>query len=201
MSSQLSSNPHLPKDYVQLEGSERRPSRTARHIGPADPNEVFSVTISLRRRPDGPPLPDHDYFLKVSPAERPRMSDDEFARLYGASQEDIDKVTAFATSHHFKILETHAARRTVIVQGTAAQMSAAFAVELKRYEHEVRTGRGRKTQKETYRGRDGFVHIPKSLQSIVVGVFGLDNRRIGMHNGAEPPEYDDDFRADRLAAL
>ena len=58
MPSKHVSNPPVPQDYIPLEGSERRPSATANHIGPADPNEVFTVTISLRRRPDGPPVPE-----------------------------------------------------------------------------------------------------------------------------------------------
>ena len=115
------------------------------------------------------------------------MSDEEFARQYGASQEDIDQVTAFATSHNLQVLETNAARRTVVVQGTVAQMNAAFGVDLGRYEHQVQLRRGGEPQTETYRGRDGFIYIPNSLRSIVLGVFGLDNRRVGQHNGPEPP--------------
>jgi kumamolisin len=176
---------NTPKDYRPLEGSERRPSATAKKIGPADPNEVLDVTIVIRRRPDGPNLPDHNYFL--SPARRQRMSEEEFAAKYGASQEDIDKVVAFARSHGLTVVETSAARRMVVVRGTVAQMSAAFAVELARYEHEVQVGRQRRRQTETYRGRDGVVSVPSSLDGIVVGVFGLDNRRVGKTNGAEPP--------------
>ena len=76
--------PQVPHNYVAIPGSERRPSKTARLIGPADPNEVLDVTIVLRRRPDGPNLPDHDYFLTTPPAQRQRMSEEEFAAKYGA---------------------------------------------------------------------------------------------------------------------
>jgi hypothetical protein len=51
----------------------------------------------------------------------------------------------------------------------------------------VQVGRHRRRQTETYRGRDGVVSVPSSLDGIVVGVFGLDNRRVGKSNGAEPP--------------
>jgi kumamolisin len=128
--------PHVPHNYVAIPGSERRPSKTARLIGPADPNEVLDVTIVLRRRPDGPNLPDHDDFLATPPAQRPRMSEEEFAAKYGASQEDIDKVVAVAQSHGLTVVETSAAQRMVVVQGTVAQMSAAFAgSDLRRVTH------------------------------------------------------------------
>lgn len=178
--------PPVPSAYVAIPGSERRPSKTARLIGPADPNEVFDVSIMIRRRLDGASLPDFDYFLSTPPAQRQRMPDDKFAAKFGAAQADIDKVIAFAQDHGLIIIETSAVRRMVVVRGTVAQMSAAFAVELARYEHEVELGRKRRRQTETYRGRDGVVSVPSTLAGVVVGVFGLDNRRIGKTNGAEP---------------
>jgi Pro-kumamolisin, activation domain len=178
----------FPAGYHAIEGSERRPSETARKIGPADANEIFSVSVVLRRRPGGPPVPDHDYFLKTAPRQRQRMPNEEFAKLYGASPEDIAKVKAFAQSHHLTVVSTNAARRVVKLRGSVAQMSAAFVVELGHYEHEVQRGRRRTLQTEAYRGRDGFVHVPNALKGIVVGVFGLDNRRVGGRNGSpEPP--------------
>ncbi len=47
-------------------------------------------------------------------------------------------------------------------------MNEAFAVELKQYE----------SPDENYRGREGPIHIPNELQNIVVGIFGLDNRKM-----------------------
>jgi hypothetical protein len=177
----------VPRGYRPLDGSERRPTKSARRLGPADPAEVLRVTIVVRRRLDGEPLPDHDYFLRVPPAERPRMSDEEFAAAYGASPADLNAVTTFVTSHGLAVLDTNAASRTVEVQGTVAQMNAAFGVDLGRYRHQVPVGRGRETQTETYRGRDGSIYIPAALAQVIVGIFGLDNRRVGRRNGAEPP--------------
>ncbi len=181
------SHPSIPADYQPLKGSERRPSPTAKLLGPADPHEVFSVTIVLRRRPDGPPAPDFSYFANTPPSQRRRMSSDEFAAKYGASADDLKKVTDFATAQGLKVVETHASRRTVVVSGSVADMSKAFAVELRRYEHDVTPRRGTNSQKETYRGRDGAIHVPKDLADIIVGVFGLDNRRITKRNSGDPP--------------
>jgi hypothetical protein len=177
----------IPKDYRRIEGSERTPSPTAKLLGPADPHDVLSVTIVLRRRPDGPAIPSYESFLSTPPAQRPRMSADEFAAKYGASQDDIDKVTKFARDNNLTVLETNSARRTVGVSGTVAQMSKAFAIQLGRYKHEVVVSRRGNPQNEVYRGRDGFVHVPKNLVKIIVGVFGLDNRRITKRNADDPP--------------
>jgi kumamolisin len=67
------------------------------------------------------------------------------------------------------------------------QFNKAFGVELGRYEDLVRQSRGGPPRMETYRGRDGVIHIPKDLRGIVLGVFGLDNRRITKRAAADPP--------------
>jgi hypothetical protein len=177
----------VPDTYERLQGSERPPSRTARRIGPANLAQNISVTVVLRRRPDGPPLPDPEFFLTTPPAQRPRMSADEFAASFGASQEDIEKVTQFALEHGLTVVETHPARRTVVVTGTVAQMREAFAVNLATYEHEVVRKVGESPYTESYRGREGFIHVPAELAEIIVGVFGLDDRRITKRNSDDPP--------------
>jgi len=178
----------LPDGYVPVSGSERRPSKTAKLLGPADDAETFKVTIVLRRRPDGEPVPNFDYYAKTPPAQRKRLQLDEFAKKYGADPDEISKVTKFAEAAGLKVVETHAARRTVVVSGTVAQMNKAFALKLSRYEHTVSRNpqRNPKPQTETYRGRDGFVYVPKSIAGYIVGIFGLDNRRITKHAGPDP---------------
>lgn len=116
--------PNTQSNYVQLAGSERRPSPGAKLLGPSKESETIKVTIVLRRRPDGPPVPDHSYYLDTPPAQRRRLSNEEFARKYGAGPADIEKVTAFATSQGLKVLETNPARRTVIVPEPSSRSSA-----------------------------------------------------------------------------
>jgi kumamolisin len=175
----------IPENYVRLEGSERHPSPSARLLGPADPNEHFDVTIVLRRRLDGETVPDFVYF-KTPPSTRPRLSEEEFARKYGASDDDIREVTEFVYRNGLIVEETHAARRTLVVSGTAEQMSQAFGVKLGQYEHKVARRRWQDPVTETYRGRDGFIYVPHDLEGIIVGVFGLDNRRITKRNSGDP---------------
>ena len=176
-----------PRNYRELHGSERRPTPGARVLGPADENEKLRVTIVLRRRPDGAQVPGPSYYLRTPPSERPRLSETEFAARYGADPDEIEKVRAFARAQGLTVEETNAARRTVVVSGTVGQFSTAFEVKLQIYEHEVeRSPRaGKKT--ESYRGRDGFIHVPADLVDVIIGVFGLDNRRITKRGLADPP--------------
>ena len=179
--------PDTPRNYIRLAGSERRPGPTARLLGPAEDTETLTVTVMIRRRPDGPPVPDASYYLNTPPSQRRRLSQEDFAAKYGADPADVEKVVDFAQSHGLVVTETNLARRTVVVSGTVAQFNEAFAVELGRYEYEVVQGRGQVRSTETYRGRDGFIYIPRALNGIIVGVFGLDNRRISKRASADPP--------------
>lgn len=183
--------PRVPANYAAIEGSERRPGPTAKRVGDADPEERLEVTIVVRRRPDGEPVPDFQYFAETPPHERPRLSAEEFAAKYGASPEDLEKVADFAAEQGLTVEEANAARRSVVVSGTVEQMAKAFAVALDTYEHSVARRHGDKPRKERYRGRDGVIHVPKALAPIVIGVFGLDNRRVIKRNSEDPPNTHD----------
>jgi kumamolisin len=176
-----------PKNYRPLEGSERRPGPRAKHIGPANAKDPVKVTVIVRRRPDGPPVPDHSYFRDTPPSERPRLSEAEFAATFGADPNDVSKVTDFAKSHGLKVEEVHLGRRSIVLSGTVAQMNTAFGVSLQMYEDDAPARRGAQPARETYRGRDGLIQVPEDVANIIVGVFGLDNRRISKRNGADPP--------------
>jgi kumamolisin len=192
--------PAIPQGYSQLKGSERRPGPTARLLGPADPNEIFSATIVLRRRPDGAPTPTAQELARVPLNQRRRLPEAEFAAKYGASPDDIDAVTRFAAAKGLRVVDANAARRSVIVSGAVAQMGQAFGVTLGRYEvaatrnprsagSTAKAG-GAAPALENYRGRDGFIYVPQELEDAVIGVFGLDNRNITKQNGAgDPPDY------------
>src|SRR5258708_5332521 len=129
-----SGNAQIPENYIRLEGSERPPSPSARVIGPADPQERISVTIVLRRKVGAEPIPDFEHFRTTPPANRRRLSQQEFADKYGASDEDLQKVADFARGAGLTVEETHAARRTVVASGPAEQLSNAFGGTLLRYE-------------------------------------------------------------------
>ncbi|MCU1296389.1 MAG: peptidase, partial [Acidobacteriaceae bacterium] len=154
-----------PKDRLPLAGSERSPLRGARVVGPANPNEQIEVTIRLRSRAGkAPPIAPETF--RQPPAQRRILTREELERTHGADPASIARVGTFAGEHGLKVVDASAARRTVILSGTVAAMSAAFGVQLAEYEHPG----GR------YRGRTGAVNIPAELKDVIEGVFGLDNR-------------------------
>ncbi len=166
-----------PEGYVRLAGSERRPRPGARLLGPADPGATLTVTVRVRRRPGSPPLPGHAHWMATPPGKRKFLTTEQLTATYGAAAEDLERVARFAAHHHLAVRESDPTCRTVLLSGTVEHMSRAFAVELGRYE----------LAEETYRGRDGFVHVPRDLHGVVLGVFGLDNRRVGSRNGVGDP--------------
>jgi kumamolisin len=122
-------------------------------------------------------LPDQSYWAAIPPGQRRFLTRDELVARYGATEADLDKVAAFARSYGFEVLETSAARRVVRVSGTVAQANQAFAVDLGRYE----------SSEESYRGREGAVHVPNEVADVIEGVFGLDNRRMADQAGTVVP--------------
>ena len=168
------------KGLHPLRGSERRPAEGARAVGPADPKEQMSVTVVVRRRPGGPMLP--------TPAPGAALSREEFKTQFGATDHDLKEVADFAQRNHLTVEETNVSGRTVKLTGTVAAMDKAFGVDLQRYE----TG-----DNGSYRGRDGFVHVPENLLDVIEGVFGLDNRPIGGRNSTivdrRPISLEDDI--------
>jgi kumamolisin len=152
-----------PHGYMRLSGSEREPFPNARPIGPVDPNERIEVTVYLR----APATSNLAARIneQVQQGARP-MTREEYMATQSASPDDIAKVEAFAREHGLTVVTVDPAGRRVVLAGTAAALSAAFATELQRYEH----------PNGTFRGRTGPLHIPTELDQIVVGVFGLDDR-------------------------
>jgi kumamolisin len=177
----------IPAHYHRIAGSERAAAAAATRQGPADAGEGVQITISLRRRVDGPPAPDFAAVAAVPMTSRGPLPEADFAAKYGAHPDDIAKVVDFVETAGMKVVQTSAARRTVVATGTVAQMNRAFAVDLGRYTATA-PARARHVAPvaESYRGREGWVHVPASLADIVVGVFGLDNRTILKRNAADP---------------
>jgi kumamolisin len=157
----------IPSTHRAIHGTERTPVPGARRVGPADPKEVLTVSVRLRRRQDAPAIPGLNDYAGNSPGQN-RVSRAEFAAKFGAAEADLERVADFARSYGLGVVESSIARRTVVLSGTVEQMNLAFAVELGQYE----------SPRESYRGREGPVHLPKELAEVVEGVFGLDNRQM-----------------------
>ena len=142
---------------VPLKGSERAVAHRAALVGSADPNEILDVTIRLRAKSQP----------KSVPAAHSRMTREDYEEKFSADEANLRAVEDFAHEHELTVVESDAGRRTVILRGTVAQVSEAFGVELRQYQHESGV---------RFRGRTGPIYIPSHLRDVVTGVFGLDNR-------------------------
>lgn len=155
----------IPPNYVALSGSERTPMQAARVVAEADPAERLQVTVLVRpKKPLAVSAATVNY--EGLPHERHHMTPEEFREAHGASAGDLTAVEEFARSQNLQVSEVNDVQRSVKLTGTVADFTKAFGVELQQYEYSG----------GTYRGRTGPIHIPKSLEGIVEGVFGLDNR-------------------------
>jgi kumamolisin len=134
-------------------GSERTHLPGTKVLGDADPGTETTVTLLVRSKSAAAPPPG-------------ALSRQAFADTYGAADEDLQKVAAFARAHGFTVVESSVGRRSVILRGTVAQMNAAFGVSLMRCQ----------AGDVTYRGREGAVTVPADLAGIVEAVLGLDDR-------------------------
>jgi hypothetical protein len=130
------------------------------------------------------------------------LSAEEFARTYGAADEDLRATLDFLASKDLRVTEADAGRRRVLVEGTASEINSAFGITLNLYRaphHFVprpplRRGRGeaetRTVAEHEYRGFEGPIHLPTALIKVVAAVVGLDNRKPGGPAGTgtgDPP--------------
>src|SRR5215472_10436123 len=152
---------------IPLGGSERQPRTGAREAGVPDPNERIRISVLVRPRRSLEELASRKEMGSSLARERQYLTREEFAARYGADPADVAKVEAFAHQHNLTVVEASLARRTIVLSGTIAALSAAFEVRLANYEH----------PEGTFRGRTGPVMIPSELAGVVQGVFGFDNRR------------------------
>jgi|GEM_PF-169748 len=140
-----------------LKGSHRNPPPGATELGPTPPDEALDVTVRVRRRSELPPVP--------ARAELTRLNREEYEARHGAAPEDIQQVEDYARKCGLKVEDSSAARGSLLISGTASAFNAAFNCNLKQY----RLG------EQVFRGRSGPVYIPRTLEGIITGVFGLSN--------------------------
>jgi kumamolisin len=165
-------------EHVALKGSERVAVTGATVIGAANPDESLQVTVLLRSRAQAEDAGTKttratanekaavDSLLQKRAADRQHLTREQFLAQRGALEEDVQKVEEFAHEYGMSISDTNLAKGSVTLEGTVAQFSKAFGVELLNYTH----------AEGSYRGRTGSIHIPTELDGIITAVLGLDNR-------------------------
>ncbi|MCD2196120.1 S53 family peptidase [Actinomycetospora endophytica] len=135
-------------------------------IADVNPDLPVEITLTLR----GPDLP------SGATATEGAMDPADFRKDYGASQQDIDTVTAALSRLGLTVRDSSRTARSVSVEGPAKVVEKAFGVHLGTYRGPA----------EEYRGQEGPVQVPAELATIVTGVFGLDLRRVAHRLTAAP---------------
>jgi kumamolisin len=155
-----------PKGYYRLAGTHRSHHPDDRVLDALDPASPVQITLRLRsRNPDDLQEAFRQFALgkEQGPAH---LTPSEYENRFGASPADVETVENFAAQENLKVVEISVPRRSVVLSGTAADISNAFQVRLVACEH-----KGKK-----YHTHDGEVYLPETLREIVIGVFGLDSR-------------------------
>jgi len=130
-------------------------------LKPVLPNERIEITIRIRRKKS------IERALKELEKNGKIYTREEYREEFGLSKEDVKKIHDFANAKGLSVAHASYSRRSMILVGTAQNLTKAFGVSLYYY----KTNNGR-----TFRGRSGSFKIPKSLKGIIAGIFGLDNR-------------------------
>ncbi|MGH7040569.1 MAG: S53 family peptidase [Acetobacteraceae bacterium] len=148
-----------------LQGSHRQPMSGARAVGKADPTERLEVSVILRHGA-GKALREKVRKLASRDRSESHVAREDFARQFGARQQDIDAVRTFAAAHGLMTVAADAARCAVILSGTVSAFNDAFGVDLQQFEHDG----------GSYRGWTGPIFVPDELKDAVEAILGLDNR-------------------------
>jgi kumamolisin len=131
-------------------------------IGPADPDEPLTVTVTVR--PRNSELSDAQVEARaLTPiSERAYPGRETFA----ADPADLVAIESFARRHGLHVAESNAALRRVVLTGRTSDFASAFGVTLRRFQGPA----------GEYRGTNDEIRIPPELQSRVESILGLDDR-------------------------
>jgi len=154
-------------------GDAEHATATPRQKGPT-PGKTLLVTLVLRRNHGAAAAAHAADIAAPLQAEPKPLNSYALAARQNAVQTAITTVTNFVTSHGMTVVEADAARRKVVVTGTVAQMSAAFAVDhslpRSRPSHPGHSAYAPDSSARAHHGGDGFsVTVPAELTGVVQG--------------------------------
>ncbi|KND57076.1 Kumamolysin [Candidatus Paraburkholderia schumanniana] len=155
----------MAKQPVSGSGDKIHPEG-AKGIGACDPCEEIEVIVMLRRKDEAG---FRQMMARIDAGEEPAqvVSREEFDKRFTASEEDIDKVKAFAKQYGLTVVRAETETRSVVLKGTIDQFQKAFDVKLERFQHH---------NIGEYRGRTGPVNVPEDIDEAVTAVLGLDSK-------------------------
>ncbi|HYM75529.1 MAG TPA: S53 family peptidase [Candidatus Dormibacteraeota bacterium] len=122
---------------VQLNGNMHGLARPENDLGRADGNRLIEgVSLTFRLSPEQ--QKDLDEFLieladRSSPNFHKYLTIPQYARRFGMSQNDLNKVVAWIQSQGFTNIKVANNRNKISFDGTVAQIESMFAVEMHNY--------------------------------------------------------------------
>ena len=158
----MSFNDSEQQARVELASSVHPQPSTTALTAPLDPNKQLSVSVITRRRTP----------LSLEALGGKILSQEAFEQQYGADPADFEALRAFASEHGLSVNEARSslARRTLVLEGPAAQMEQAFGVSL----HSVQPG----DNIGGYHCYTGMLSVPQQHAPRIESVLGLDSRPI-----------------------
>ncbi len=97
------------------------------------------------------------------------LTSKEFEERFAPTQEDYDRIVAYATELNLTIQGTHSNRTLLNVSGPAASFESAFDFRLHRFQ---------KANGDTFHAPDQEPQVPSPVASVIEGIVGLDNHAI-----------------------
>jgi kumamolisin len=158
---------------VDICQSWRTQPRWAVDLGEFDDDTPFEVVVTVKRRANASPdekMTVEDAILglgRMPLAERQHLSVNDYRKRFGANQADLDTVAKYAATHKLECRGSDVALRTIVLEGLPKDLSEAFGAKLSRYKDD----RG-----AVYRGRTGYLRVPRTLAAIIDSVSGFDAR-------------------------
>ncbi len=156
---------------VVVPGSTRKALPNSRFIARSNPQEEIRVSIFVRRRRhlSAAAIVSTKVVDRHFPCES-RAVTAEKCVFYGVDPADLEAVARWAESHRLMVIDTSIRMHRIMAEGTIATVQRAFQIQLNEYEH---------PKHGYFRGREGHLYVPPELAGVVIGVFGLEARRMG----------------------
>jgi subtilase family serine protease len=154
---------------IKLQGNTNAMARPEFDKGPLESTRMLQrIVLVLQRSPEqeaalaafnerqyDPKSPDFHHWLHA----------EEFGRLYGPSDADMDQITSWLHSHGFSIDMVSKGRVSIQFTGTVEQVQSAFHVEMHNY----------LVNGEEHISNDRDPSIPAALAPVVKGIASLNN--------------------------
>ena len=155
----------MREGYSRYLPSDKKAPNSATLLGEIAPGAQMEATVMLKSKATD--LTVDRALRRIKAGQRNFFTEQEFIDRFGASEQALAEVSKFAQSNNLKIAETDMRSGRVVLKGTASDFSNAFHTPLNEY----RTSNG-----ILFRGREGALALPETLQRNIEGVFGLDDR-------------------------